>query len=131
MANIETRKERVVQRIVRGHAVSKAMVECRFLGCKESFVKTFMFLDNVIIYDDTKPFAYVASIMDAVSSAKDYLLIANGHGYVKFVVGELMGKNSSQYQVINRRVTKNRIIDLYARRVDKLFFMNYNNHTKL
>lgn len=60
---------------------------------------------------------YGDSITDANwdRAAKDYSLSAYGHGYVKFIAGELMGEDPLKYQVINRGIGGNRIVDLYAR----------------
>lgn len=38
-----------------------------------------------------------------------------GHGYVNFVAAELLGEYPDRYEFINRGISGNRIVDLYAR----------------
>ena len=38
-----------------------------------------------------------------------------GHGYVNFIAAELLSKNPDGYEFINRGISGNRIVDLYAR----------------
>ena len=45
----------------------------------------------------------------------DYRLESYGHGYPKFVAGELLGENPTKYEIINRGISGHRIVDLYAR----------------
>ena len=47
-----------------------------------------------------------------------------GHGYVNFIAAELLGKYPNRYQFINRGISGNRIVDLYAR--IKADCWNYN-----
>lgn len=42
-------------------------------------------------------------------------IFSYGSGYPMFVAGELYGRNPLDYQVINRGISGNRIVDLYAR----------------
>lgn len=59
---------------------------------------------------------YGDSITDAGRSrSDDFALDSYGHGYVKFLAGELLAENPTKYQIINRGVSGNRIVDLYAR----------------
>lgn len=59
---------------------------------------------------------YGDSITDAGRDrSADYNLSSYGHGYVKFVAGELLFKDPTKYQIINRGISGNRIVDLYAR----------------
>lgn len=59
---------------------------------------------------------YGDSITDAGRNRNsDFTLDAYGHGYVKFVAGELLFENPTKYQIINRGISGNRIVDLYAR----------------
>ncbi len=56
------------------------------------------------------------SITDAGRDrAADYGLSSYGHGYVKFVAGELLFNDPEGYQIVNRGISGNRIVDLYAR----------------
>ena len=45
----------------------------------------------------------------------DFGLTSYGHGYVKFAAGELLGKDPAGYEIVNRGISGNRIVDLYAR----------------
>jgi lysophospholipase L1-like esterase len=38
-----------------------------------------------------------------------------GHGYVKYIVGDLIYENPAKYEILNRGISGNRIVDLYAR----------------
>ena len=56
------------------------------------------------------------SITDAGRDrAIDYGLYSYGHGYVKFVAGELLFKDPEEYKILNRGISGNRVVDLYAR----------------
>ena len=56
------------------------------------------------------------SITDACRARDgDYGLYAYGNGYVKFVAGDLLFSDPTKYQIINRGISGNRIVDLYAR----------------
>ena len=59
---------------------------------------------------------YGDSITDAGRAREnDFLLQSYGHGYVKFVAGQLLGEEPNKYEIINRGISGNRIVDLYAR----------------
>lgn len=59
---------------------------------------------------------YGDSITDAGRDRnRDYALESYGHGYVKFVAGELLFDDPKKYQILNRGISGNRIVDLYAR----------------
>ena len=63
---------------------------------------------KILIYGD--------SITDAGRNRNvDFTLDSYGHGYVKFLAGELLAENPTKYQIINRGISGNRIVDLYAR----------------
>ena len=63
-----------------------------------------------------KVLLYGDSITDAGRDrGADCTLYSCGHGYSKFIAGELVGRNPLQYQVLNRGISGNRIVDLYAR----------------
>ena len=57
------------------------------------------------------------SITDAWKdrSAADYSVCSYGNGYVKFVAGELLFKDPEGYKILNRGISGNRVVDLYAR----------------
>ena len=38
-----------------------------------------------------------------------------GSGYVFFVAGKLLSENFDKYEIVNRGISGNRIVDLYAR----------------
>ncbi len=38
-----------------------------------------------------------------------------GHGYVRFIAGELLFKDPKKYQLVNKGISGNKIVDLYAR----------------
>ncbi len=60
---------------------------------------------------------YGDSITDAGRNrnAGDGYLSAYGYGYPLCVAGELLAKDPTKYQIINRGISGNRIVDLYAR----------------
>lgn len=59
---------------------------------------------------------YGDSITDAGRVREnDFLLQSYGQGYVKFVAGQLLGEDPNKYEIINRGIGGNRIVDLYAR----------------
>jgi lysophospholipase L1-like esterase len=59
---------------------------------------------------------YGDSITDAHRDrTADNYLSSYGFGYPSFVAGELLSKNPEQYEIINRGISGNRIVDLYAR----------------
>ena len=59
---------------------------------------------------------YGDSITDAHRDRSvDHYLSSYGFGYPSFVAGELLSKNPEQYEIINRGISGNRIVDLYAR----------------
>jgi lysophospholipase L1-like esterase len=59
---------------------------------------------------------YGDSITDAQRDRSvDHYLSSYGFGYPSFVAGELLSKNPEQYEIINRGISGNRIVDLYAR----------------
>ena len=45
----------------------------------------------------------------------DHALSSYGHGYVKFIAGELLLEDPQGYEIYNRGISGNRIVDLYAR----------------
>ena len=45
----------------------------------------------------------------------DGMLSSYGHGFVKFIAGDLLLENPSGYEICNRGISGNRIVDLYAR----------------
>ncbi len=56
------------------------------------------------------------SITDAYRNREiDNNISSYGHGYVKYVAGELLYENPEKYEIINRGISGNRIVDLYAR----------------
>ena len=56
------------------------------------------------------------SITDAGRSREeDHTASCYGHGYVKYIVGDLIASNPTKYEVYNRGISGNRIVDLYAR----------------
>lgn len=56
------------------------------------------------------------SITDAGRSREeDHSIWAYGHGFVKFISGELIASDPTKYEIYNRGVSGNRIVDLYAR----------------
>lgn len=59
---------------------------------------------------------YGDSITDAHRDRNlDNYLGSYGFGYPSFVAGELLSKHPEQYEIINRGISGNRIVDLYAR----------------
>lgn len=59
---------------------------------------------------------YGDSITDASRNREnDHILASYGFGYVSFVAGELLSKAPEDYQILNRGISGNRIVDLYAR----------------
>ena len=59
---------------------------------------------------------YGDSITDAGRDRNaDYSSASYGHGYPKFVAGELLFEAPEEYQILNRGISGNRIVDLYAR----------------
>ena len=59
---------------------------------------------------------YGDSITDANRDRNaDNWLGSYGFGYPSFVAGELLSKNPEQYEIINRGISGNKIVDLYAR----------------
>ena len=59
---------------------------------------------------------YGDSITDAGRNREqDGILASYGMGYVSFVAGELLSKDPAKYTIINRGISGNRIVDLYAR----------------
>ena len=46
---------------------------------------------------------------------RDYELSSYGQGYAKFIAGELIAEDPTKFQIINRGISGNRIVDLYAR----------------
>jgi len=59
---------------------------------------------------------YGDSITDAGRARDcDYTLSSYGHGYPKYIAGDLIGGDPLKYQIINRGISGNRIVDLYAR----------------
>lgn len=56
------------------------------------------------------------SITDASRDRNnDYTLSSYGQGYVKFVAGELLSQAPTAYEIVNRGISGNRVVDLYAR----------------
>ena len=56
------------------------------------------------------------SITDAYRNRElDNDISSYGHGYVKYVAGYLLCENPEKYEIINRGISGNRIVDLYAR----------------
>ena len=56
------------------------------------------------------------SITDAYRNREtDNDISSYGHGYVKYVAGDLLCENPEKYEIINRGISGNRIVDLYAR----------------
>lgn len=60
---------------------------------------------------------YGDSITDAGRNfnAEDGYLSSYGYGYPLCVAGELLAKDPTKYEIINRGISGNRIVDLYAR----------------
>ena len=59
---------------------------------------------------------YGDSITDMVRSRDvDYMAFGYGVGYVNYVASTLMGEEPEKYDILNRGVSGNRIVDLYAR----------------
>lgn len=54
------------------------------------------------------------SITDA-GKREDLVNYSYGHGYLGFIAGELLSENPSKYRILNRGISGNRIVDLYAR----------------
>lgn len=46
---------------------------------------------------------------------RDFAWDSYGAGYVKFVADELLRKDSTKYEIYNRGISGNRVVDLYAR----------------
>lgn len=55
------------------------------------------------------------SITDAMRNREDAPLFKYGQGYVRQVAGELLYENPQKYEIINRGVSGERVVDLYAR----------------
>lgn len=56
------------------------------------------------------------SITDAGRNREhDHAIYDYGHGFVKFIAGELIAENPVGYEIYNRGISGNRIVDLYAR----------------
>ena len=55
------------------------------------------------------------SITDMRRSGDDGQIFAYGVGYVNSIVSSLMYENPTKHQIINRGISGNRIVDLYAR----------------
>lgn len=56
------------------------------------------------------------SITDAQRERSgDHGLTNYGHGFVKFIAGELLLEDPQGYEIYNRGISGNRIVDLYAR----------------
>ena len=56
------------------------------------------------------------SITDAGRNREvDHTIYAYGNGFVKFITGDLMAENPVDYEIYNRGISGNRIVDLYAR----------------
>ncbi|MBO5240088.1 MAG: SGNH/GDSL hydrolase family protein [Clostridia bacterium] len=56
------------------------------------------------------------SITDASRNKEaDFNLNSYGYGYVRSVAGTLLGEAPDQYQIINRGISGNRVVDLYSR----------------
>lgn len=56
------------------------------------------------------------SITDAYRDRNlDGYLSSYGCGYPSFIAGELLSKNPDKYEIVNRGISGNRIVDLYAR----------------
>ena len=63
---------------------------------------------KIVLYGD--------SITDASRAREvDYQLASYGFGYPSFIAGELLNENPNGYEIINRGISGNRIVDLYAR----------------
>ena len=59
---------------------------------------------------------YGDSITDAGRNRDcDHTIYSMGNGYPKFIEGELVGRDPFNYEIINRGISGNRIVDLYAR----------------
>lgn len=58
---------------------------------------------------------YGDSITDAGRNREDGLLASFGHGYVHDAASILLAKDAGRYEIINRGISGNRIVDLYAR----------------
>ena len=59
---------------------------------------------------------YGDSITDAGRSREvDNDIYCYGHGYVKNIVSQLIYENPEKYEIYNRGISGNRIVDLYAR----------------
>ena len=64
---------------------------------------------------------YGDSITDAGRNRQDGMPSSYGNGYVKDAVTMLLMKDAGKYEVINRGISGNRVIDLYARwKIDAL-----------
>ncbi|MBQ8319401.1 MAG: SGNH/GDSL hydrolase family protein [Clostridia bacterium] len=56
------------------------------------------------------------SITDAGRSReRDYVLSSYGYGYVNQCAAALLSENANGYQIVNRGISGNRVVDLYAR----------------
>ena len=56
------------------------------------------------------------SITDAGRNrAVDFQVSSYGYGYVHCIAAELLSKHPTEYEIINRGISGNRIVDLYAR----------------
>ncbi|MBQ8657767.1 MAG: SGNH/GDSL hydrolase family protein [Clostridia bacterium] len=56
------------------------------------------------------------SITDAGRNKEhDHAIYDYGHGFVKFIAGELIASDPTKYEIYNRGISGNRIVDLYAR----------------
>ena len=60
---------------------------------------------------------YGDSITDAIRLREEQIgsVFSYGNGYVKFISGDLALKDPHGYEIINRGISGNRIVDLYAR----------------
>ena len=58
---------------------------------------------------------YGDSITDAGRNREDFWLSRYGFGYPSFIAGELLSENANGYEIYNRGISGNRIVDLYAR----------------
>ncbi len=55
------------------------------------------------------------SITDAMRNREDAPLSKYGCGYVRQIAGELLYENPIKYEIINRGISGERVVDLYAR----------------